>query len=90
MSETNNLKDARIEFKTSKKIKNLLEETAHSMGMNLSSFLIYTAVQKAKEIQKEERLLALSKEEWENFQKVLNRVEKPTPNLKKLMSLEGF
>ncbi len=90
MSRTNDLKDARIEFKTSKDIKLLLQEVANSLGMDLSNFLISTAVQRAKEIQKEERILMLSNQEWENFQEIINRPQKPTQALKELINLKGF
>ena len=90
MSRLNDLKDARIEFKTSKHIKLLLQEVANSLGMDLSNFLISTAVQRAKEIQKEERILMLSNQEWKNFQEIVNRPQQPTPALKELMNLEGF
>jgi uncharacterized protein (DUF1778 family) len=90
MSKPNDLKDARIEFKTSKDIKSLLQEVAHSLGMDLSNFLISTAVQRAKEIQKEERVLMLSTQEWSNFEEILNTTKKPTPALKELMNLESF
>jgi len=49
MSENNSFKNARIEFKTSQEIKELLQEVANSLGMNLSNFLISTAVQRAKD-----------------------------------------
>ncbi len=90
MSKPNDLKDARIEFKTSKDIKLLLQEVANSLGMDLSNFLISTAVQRAKEIQKEERVLMLSNQEWNNFQEIINTPQKPTDELKELMSLDGF
>ena len=90
MSRINELKDARIEFKTSKDIKTLLQEVANSLGMDLSNFLISTAVQRAKEIQKEERILLLSKQEWSNFEEILNRPQKPTVALKELMGLDDF
>jgi len=90
MSKPNDLKDARIEFKTSKDIKILLQEVANSLGMDLSNFLISTAVQRAKEIQKEERVLMLSNQEWSQFEEVLNRPQKPTQELKELMNLERF
>jgi uncharacterized protein (DUF1778 family) len=90
MSRTNDLKDARIEFKTSKDIKALLQEVANSLGMDLSNFLISTAVQRAKEIQKEEKILILSNQEWSNFQEILNNPKKPTSTLKELMNLEDF
>jgi len=90
MSRPNDLKDARIEFKTSKDIKALLQEVANSLGMDLSNFLISTAVQKAKEIQKEDRILMLSNQEWSRFQEILNRPPKPTQALRDLMNLEEF
>ena len=90
MSRPNDLKDARIEFKTSKDIKLLLQEVSNSLGMDLSNFLISTAVQRAKEIQKEERVLMLSNQEWKNFQEIINTPQKPTNELKNLMELEGF
>jgi len=90
MSRPNDLKDARIEFKTSKDIKSLLQEVANSLGMDLSNFLISTAVQRAKEIQKEDRVLMLSNQEWNRFQEILNTPQKPTQALRELMNLEGF
>ena len=90
MSRTNDLKDARIEFKTSKDIKALLQEVANSLGMDLSNFLISTAVQRAKEIQKEEKILMLSKQEWSCFEDILNSPKKPTSALKELMRLDTF
>ena len=90
MSKPNDLKDARIEFKTSKDIKILLQEVANSLGMDLSNFLISTAVQRAKELQKEERVLMLSNQEWNNFQSIINTAKKPTKALEELMNLKGF
>jgi len=48
------------------------------------------AVQRAKEIQKEERVLMLSNQEWSNFQSIINTPKKPTKALEELMNLEGF
>jgi len=90
MSKTNDLKDARIEFKTSKDIKILLQEVANSLGMDLSNFLISTAVQRAKELQRKERILMLSNQEWTNFQEIIKTPQKPTQALKELMNLKEF
>ncbi len=84
------VKDARIEFKTSKDIKLLLQDAANSLGMDLSSFLISTATQRAKKIIKEDNLLTLSQEEWKIFENELKSPEKSTKDLKELMNLEGF
>ena len=83
-------KDARIEFKTSKDIKALLQDAANTLGMDLSSFLISTATQRAKDIIREEKLLMLSKQEWERLEQVLDNPPKPTKELKALMGLQGF
>ena len=84
------LKDARIEFKTSKDIKGLLQDAANSLGMDLSSFLISTATHRAKKIIREDNLLSLSREEWKSFEDELKHPKKPTKALKELMNLEGF
>jgi uncharacterized protein (DUF1778 family) len=83
-------KDARIEFKTSKDIKVLLQNAANSLGMDLSNFLISTATQRAKEIMKEDTILMLSKEEWRDFEKELKTPNEPSKELKELMNLESF
>ena len=45
---------------------------------------------KEKEVIKEDNILTLSKEEWKNFQTILNTPQKSTKALNDLMSLEGF
>jgi uncharacterized protein (DUF1778 family) len=84
------VKDARIEFKTTAEIKELLQKAATFSGMDLSSFLISVATQKAKEIIKEDRLLTLADSEWDSLEKYLNANKEPSDELKDLMSLSGF
>ena len=84
------LKDARIEFKTSRDIKRLLQEAANSLGMDLSSFLISTATERARNVIKEDNILMLSKKEWKHFETLVRQPNKPTKALKSLMNLEGF
>ena len=83
-------KDARIEFKTSKELKSLLQGAANALGMDLSSFLISTATQRAKDVMLEEKVLTLSKQEWENFEKELNNPKPASKELKALMNMKGF
>ena len=90
MSATKDLKDTRIEFKTSKDIKTLLQSAANSLGMDLSSFLISSATQRAKEVIREDNLLILSSSEWGKFQESIKTPKKQTKALQKLMNLEGF
>lgn len=83
-------KDARIEFKTSNEIKILLQDAAHSLGMDLSNFLISTATTRAKNIMREEHYLKLSQAEWKNFEQHLKVPKKSTKELRELMNLESF
>ncbi len=61
-----------------------------SSCMDLSSFLIFTATQRAKDVIKEDNLLTLSKEEWKHFESSISSSKKPTKALKELMNLESF
>jgi len=90
MLTTIDTKDARIEFKTSKDIKSLLQGAANALGMDLSSFLISTATQRAKDVMLEEKVLTLSKQEWEKLEKELANPKPATKELKELMNMEGF
>jgi len=90
MLTTIDTKDARIEFKTSKDIKSLLQGAANTLGMDLSSFLISTATQRAKDVMLEEKVLTLSKQEWGKLEKELTNSKPATKELKALMNMEGF
>jgi len=84
------VKNARVEFKTTADIKNLLLEASATMGMDLSNFIISTVTQKAKEVLIKDKMLTLSEKEWENFEKILNNPPKATKNLQELMRLNDF
>jgi len=88
ISETT--KDARIEFKTSQEIKSLFQGAASALGMDLSSFLISTAVQRAKSVMLEEKMLTLTRDEWERFEAALAHPQAPTDALRELMEMDGF
>ncbi len=90
MTLTAENKNARIEFKTTQEIKSMLQEAAASLGMDLSSFLVSTASQRAKELLRNERMLVLSEEEWNRMQKALQCERKAPEALKELMALEDF
>ncbi len=85
-----NIKNARVEFKTTQNIKTLLQEASLAVGLDLSSFLISVATKEAKKILSEERFLKLNNQEWQNFENILNNPTKPTQELKNLMKLEDF
>ena len=90
MTATAETKSARIEFKTTQEIKALLQGAARTLGMDLSSFLISTATQRARDVMIEEKMLALSQQEWERFEHELAHPAPPTKELKGLMETKGF
>ncbi len=90
MLATIHSKDTRIEFKTSSEIKALLQRGANALGMDLSSFLISTATQRAKDVILEEKMLRLITQEWESFEKALKHPKPATKELKALMNMKGF
>ena len=81
-------KNARIEFKTSREVKQMLQGAAKSLGMDLSSFLLSTATQRAREVLKDEKVLLLSEENWKDFETYLHQNKEPSQALKDLMKLE--
>jgi len=84
------VKNARVEFKTTTEVKNLISEASAAMGMDLSSFILSTVTQRAKEILIKDKMLTLSAKEWENFENILNNPPKVTKDLKELMKIENF
>lgn len=90
MQTTVEIKDARIEFKTSKEIKTLLQDAASTLGMDLTSFLVSTATQRAKAVLKDERMLVLTASEWEAFEKHLADKQQPSDALREVMAMDGF
>jgi len=84
------VKNARVEFKTTKEVKNLISEASVAMGMDLSSFILSTVTQRAKEILIKDKMLTLSVKEWKNFENILNNPPKATKDLKELMKIEDF
>jgi uncharacterized protein (DUF1778 family) len=90
MMTASETKNARIEFKTTVEIKALLQEAAQSLGVDLSSFLLMTATQRARQIVREEKLLRLEEEEWERFASLLVSPPPATEALKALMRSDTF
>ncbi len=90
MAAVSEIKNARIEFKTTQEIKTLFQGAANALGMDLSSFLISTAMQRARTVMLEEKMQTLATEEWKRLQTRLEHPQLPTRELSDLMKLEGF
>lgn len=84
------LKDARVELKTSKSLKDMLNKAASLTGQDLTSFVLVAAEEHAKAVLNEYQFLSLSHDEQVSFMHALKRPAKPNQNLQDLMSEESF
>lgn len=87
---TSVLKDARMELKTTKSLKEMLKTAASLAGQDLTSFVLASAEERAKSVLSDYESLSLSREEQANFMKALTSPSRPTNALKELMSAESL
>ena len=84
------LKDARMEIKTSKSLKEMLNYAASLAGQDLTSFVLASAEKRAKSVLSEYQSLNLSHQEQVDFMAAISNPEKSTKALKELMSTESL
>lgn len=87
---TSVLKDARMELRTSKALKDMLHAAASRTGQDLTSFVLTSAEERAKVVLSQYHTLSLSHNEQVNFMRALKKPGKPNQNLRDLMSEEPF
>lgn len=78
-------KNARVELKTSDEAKNTLRQAAAAYGLDLSSFIISAAIERAEKVLERQRRRELSESGWAKLNEVLNSHSSPTPALVSLM-----
>jgi len=76
----------RIDIRTSRTVKKLLQQTASSAHKNVSEFLLEHGLTAAKETLADRRLFLLNDEQWKAFQTALDRPSMDKPLLEKLLS----
>ncbi|MCE5318660.1 MAG: DUF1778 domain-containing protein [Parachlamydia sp.] len=79
------MKEDRVEFRTTHQERKQFETAAGILGMNLSSFLRMTAVEKASEILRQNTSIVLSDEDRDAFLNALQNPPKPNKELKKAL-----
>lgn len=84
------LKPARMELKTTRDAKELLGQAAILDGMDLTSFVLGPAIERARKVLAEHAIISLSKNGQLALVGVLNNPPKPTKAMKDLMSLPAF
>ena len=81
------IKDARMELKTTADAKNFLSQAAVLDGMDLSSFMIASAMTRARAIMSDHTSIALFAEGQAQLAKLLQSQPTPTEAMKDLRSL---
>lgn len=81
-------KDARFDTKLNSAVKEFLQSAAMLQGVDLSSFVISAATEKARKVIAEAESIALNEKEYIAFTDLLKNPPKATPELKKLMAME--
>lgn len=72
------VKDARMELKTTKETKELLSKAAILDGMDLSAFMLASAIEKARAILRDHALITLSAEGQQQLVNLLQAEPEPT------------
>ena len=89
-SKASNLRQARMEFKTTADMKDLLTHAAALDGLDLTSFVLGPAIEKARKVIQEHNSITLSKQGQVALVELLNTKPKPTKAMKELMALPDF
>ena len=89
-SKASNLRQARMEFKTTADMKDLLTHAAALDGLDLTSFVLGPAIEKARKVIQEHNSITLSKQGQVALVELLNTQPKPTKAMKELMALPDF
>ncbi|WJJ93291.1 DUF1778 domain-containing protein [Neopusillimonas aromaticivorans] len=78
------LKNARMELKTTKEAKELLSKAALLDGVDVSSFMLASAMEKARAVLRDHGSIQLSAEGQVRLAHLLQDPPAPTPAMKKL------
>lgn len=86
-TNTLHLRDARMEFKTTNDMKDLLNQAAILDGMDLTSFVLGAAGEKARKVISEHATITLTQQGQATLAQILANPGKPTKAMKDLMAL---
>lgn len=82
-----NLRQARMEFKTTAGMKDLLSQAAALDGLDLTAFVLGPAIEKARKVLNAHASIALAKQGQAALVQLLHTPLKPTLAIKDLMAL---
>ncbi len=84
---TLNLRQARMEFKTTADMKDLLSQAAALDGLDLTAFVLGPAIEKARQVLNEHASISLARQGQAALAQLLNTTQRPTRAMKSLMKL---
>ncbi len=90
METTHGLRQARMEFKTTVDMKALLSQAAALDGLDLTSFVLGPAIEKARKVLSEHASITLAKEGQVALVRLLAKPSPPTAAMKELMDLSDL
>lgn len=88
--QTASLRQARMELKTTFEAKELLNQAATLDGMDLTSFVLGSAIERARKVVSDHALIALTKSGQATLAGLLAHPAPATEAMQQLMSLPDF
>jgi uncharacterized protein (DUF1778 family) len=83
------VKKERIDIRTSRAVKQLLQEAARASHKNVSEFLLEAGIIAANQALADRQRFELDEEEWKAFEKALDRPVQEKPRLEELLLNSG-
>ncbi len=87
---TATLKPARMELKTTHEAKELLNRAAALDGLDLTAFVLGSAIEKARQVVAEHAVISLTKTGQAALAQLLSNPPEPNAAMSELMSLADF
>lgn len=87
MQTTQHTRTARMEFKTTPDTKELLSQAAALDGLDLTAFVLSSAIEKARSVLNQHTNISLAQEGQEALVNLLSHPTSPTAEMKQLMQL---
>ena len=89
-ASTLNLRLARMEFKTTTGMKDLLSQAAALDGLDLTAFVLGPAIEKARKVLNEHASISLTRQGQAALVQLLHAPPQPTQAMKDLMALPAL
>ena len=78
-------KEERIDLRTSREVKDLIQRAAELLGTTMSAFIIHRSYDAAREVVAQQESLVLSDRDRDRFLQLLERPPRPNRALRQLL-----